>query len=302
MHRPTAQTLLSLILIGSLANSYAAGPALGIAMANGSFRVGPSEVKGNASLFDGSEITTTDASSKLRFNNGSRMELGTGTQALVRTDRVVLQRGAGQVEGPASYSLDARTLRITPANSKSIARVRLDGRNGVLVSAVNGPVRVTTASGILLAKLEAGGNLRFEPQQGTSPEAFEVTGCLLKKFKQFILVETTTNQIFELRGPDQTARLGNRVTVKGTGIADAKPLEGAARVIQIGEVSPVAPGGCLATAASVGADALPGTNVSPAAAEVGAGANKGLIIAGVLIAGGAAAAIPLALSGKSKSQ
>ena len=295
MHQSTVQSLCSLLLIGTLTHSFAAGPALGVAMASGSFHVGTAEVKGNASLFDGSEIRTGSASSKLRFSNGARMELGTGAQALVRTDRVVLQRGAGQVQGGTVYGIDARTLRIVPLATQAIARVQLDGANAVLVSAVNGPVRVTTASGVLLARLEAGSNLRFEPQSGSSADAFDVSGCLLKKNGQFILVEAVTNQIFELRGADLTAQLGNRVRVRGTGAA-------APRIIQVSDVTLIGPGLCLGVAGSVKADPLPGTNVSPATAEVKkAGSNKGLIIAGVLIAGGAAAAIPLASSSKSKS-
>lgn len=313
MHQSTTQTFISLLLIGTLTQGYAAGPALGVAMANGSFHVGTSEVKGNASLFDGSQITMGSASSKLRFSNGTRMELGTGAQALVRTDRVVLQRGAGQVQGGAAYGLDARTLRINPLETQAIARVQLEGANAVRVSAVNGPVRVTTASGTLVARLEAGANLRFEPQSGSSEDAFEVSGCLLKKGGQFILVEAITNQIFQLRGPDQTGQLGNRVKVKGTGVMDPKAVAGAARIIQISEVTLIGPGLCLGVAGSVMADPLPGTSVTAGAgaatgtatgAATGAapGVSKGLIIAGVAVAGGAAAAIGLATSSKSKSQ
>ena len=326
MHQSTVQSLCSLLLIGTLTHSLAAGPALGVAMASGSFHVGTAEVKGNASLFDGSEIRTGSASSKLRFSNGARMELGTGAQALVRTDRVVLQRGAGQVQGGGVYGMDARTLRILPLDTQAIARVQLDGANAVLVSAVNGPVRVTTASGVLLARLEAGGNLRFEPQSGSSADAVDVSGCLLKKNGQVILVEAITNQIFEVRGADQSGQLGNRVRVKGTGVVDPKAVAGAPRIIQSSEVTLIGPGLCLGVAGSVKADPLPGATVvagaagaaaagaagagaaaggaaaGTAAAGAAAGISTGVIIAGVAVGGGAAVAIPLALSSKSKSQ
>jgi hypothetical protein len=298
MYKPTAQMLLSLILTGSLFQSLAAGPAIGIAMAEGPFRIDRAEVKGNASLFDGSDVETGEASSKLRINGGARLEIGTDSQAKVFATHAVLERGGGQLESGAAYSLEARTLRIGTGGPKAIARVRLDGR-GVLVSAVNGPVRVSTAAGVLVANLAAGRNLRFEPQ-GAESNAFEVTGCLLKKAGRFVVVDQTTNQVFDVRGTDLTAELGNRVTVKGTGApADINPIAGAVRVIMVQSMTEVAPGGCLATAASVGADPPPGTRATTSEPPA-KGVNKA-VIAGVVVAAGAGAGIAVALSNKSKS-
>ena len=191
------------------------------------------------------------------------------------------------MESGASYLLEARTLRIVTSGPKAIARVRLDSHGAVLVSAVNGPVRVSNAAGVLVANLAAGRNLRFEPQ-GTESNSFEVTGCLLKKTGRFVVVDQTTNQVFDVRGTDLSAELGNRVTVKGTGApADITPVAGAVRVIIVQSVTQIAAGGCLAVAGSVGADQPPGsraTTTEPPAK----GVNKA-VIAGVAVAGGAAA-------------
>lgn len=265
------QPLISLIVTGCLTHGLAAGPAIGIAMASGPFHVDRSEVRGNASLFDGSEVTTSEASSKLRIDGGARLEVSTDSQAKVFAHHAVLEKGAAQVEGPPAYSLDARTLRINAAAPKAIARVRLDGANAVLVSAVNGPVRVSSASGVLLANLAAGQSQRFQ---------FEGTGCVLKKNGRLIVVDQATNQVYELTGTDLASELGNRVTIKGQAVTE------------------VAPGGCLATAASVGADPLPGATPVHEAH----GPNKAVITGVVLIGGGAAVGIAVALSGKSKSQ
>jgi hypothetical protein len=296
----SAQSFLSLILAGCLFQALAAGPSIGIAMAEGPFRVDRAEVKGNASLFDGSEVSTGEASSKLRINGGARLEIGTDSQAKIFSTYAVLERGGGQLESPPAYSLEARTLRIRTGGPKTIARVRLDGPGAVLVSAVNGPVRVLTASGVLVANLAPGRNLRFEPQT-SSADAFEITGCLLKKGGRFVVVDQTTNQLFDVRGTDLTAELGNRVTAKGTAApAGTQPVEGAARVILVQSVTEVAPGGCLGIAASVGADPPPGTRATQAEPPA-KGTNKA-VIAGVAVAAAAGVGIAVALSNKSKSQ
>jgi hypothetical protein len=292
------RTLIIAILIGSLTHGLAAGPAIGVAMATGTFRIDGSEVNGNASLFDGSEVTTADASSKLRLKAGARLEIGTNSQVKIFAARAVLEKGAGQVEARPEYPLEARTLRVNAAGAKAIARVRLDGADAIQVSAVNGPVRVSTASGILLANVAAGRNLRFVPQAGAA-DSFEVTGCLLRKNARLIIVDQTTGQVFELQGQDVSAQLGNRVFVRGTGVAGAEPP-----AIRVQSVTQVAPGGCLATASSVGADPPPGavaTGQPGPKTEPSKGVNKA-VIAGVIIGGGAAVGIGIALAGKDKSK
>jgi hypothetical protein len=299
LYKPTARALLSLTLTGCLFQGVAAGPSIGIAMAEGPFRIDRTDVKGNASLFDGSDIETGVASSKLRIHGGTRLEIGSDSQARVFATHAVLERGGGQLESGSAYSLEARTLRIGTGGPKTIARVRLDGRGAVLVSAVNGPVRVSTAAGVLIANLAPGRNLRFDPQAAVE-NVFEITGCLLKKTGRFVVVDQTTNQVFEVRGTDLTAELGNRVTVKGTGAAaDINPVAGAVRVIMVQAVTQVAPGGCLGAAASVGADPPPGTRATTTEPPA-KGVNKA-VIAGVVVAAAAGAGIAVAASNKSKS-
>jgi hypothetical protein len=227
-----------------------------------------------------------------------RLEVGTHSQLKIFAARAVLEKGAGQVEARPEYSLEARSLRINAAGAKAIARVQLDGGDAIQVSAVNGPVRVSTSSGILLANLAAGRNLRFVPQAGAA-DAFEVTGCLLRKSGRFIIVDQTTGQVFELQGQDVAPQLGNRVLVRGVGVAGAEPP-----AIRVQSMAQVAPGGCLATASSVGADPPPGavaTGQPTPKAEPSKGVNKA-VIAGVIIGGGAAAGIGIAMAGKNKSK
>ena len=300
MGQPSTQSLIALVLTGCLAGSLFASPVIGVAIANGPFQIDRSEVTGNASLFEGSEVITEEASSKLRLNGGARLEIGAESQIRVFANRAVLERGAGQVEGPPAYSLEALTLRISAGAPKAIARVRLDGGDAVLVSALNGPVRVSTATGLLVATLAPGKSLRFQPDSATE-DSFEVTGCLLRKSGRLIVVDSTSNQIFEVRGgPDLATGLGNRVTVKGTEVAGAQPMEGAAHLIAVQSVTDVAPGGCLATAAGVGADPPPGATTVPKAAPASKGVNRAVIV-GVVVAAAAGGGIAVAVSQSHKS-
>lgn len=305
MLRPTVQASLSLVLIGSMAFTYAAAPSIGIAMASGPFEINRSAVQGNASLFEGSEIRTTAASSKLRLNGGARLEVGTESQVKVFGSYTILEKGAGQVENNTNYRLEAKTLRVSGAAPRAIARVQLDGSSAVLVSAVNGPVRISNAAGVLLAKLAAGGSLRFEPQ-GAAADTFELSGCLLKKGGKTIIVDRTSNQIFELRGADTSTEFGNRVNLKGKAVDTAASVSGAGQVVRVESLTTAAPGGCLATAAAIGADPLPGTTTStptdPQPRVGGAGGTNKAVIAGVVIAGGAGAGLAVALASKSKSK
>ena len=52
----SVQSLIALILVGTLTISLAAGPAIGVAVASGSFQVDSSTVYGNTTLFDGSIV------------------------------------------------------------------------------------------------------------------------------------------------------------------------------------------------------------------------------------------------------
>src|ERR1039457_3130664 len=76
MRRMSVQGLVALILVGTLTISQAAGPAIGVAMANGSFQVDSFQVYGNTTLFDGTRIQTEKAPSRLQLKNGAKMGLG----------------------------------------------------------------------------------------------------------------------------------------------------------------------------------------------------------------------------------
>ena len=294
------QALLALNLVGILAWASAPGRVIGIARANGSFRVDNSRVAGNTTLFDGATVETEEASGRLQLQKGTRVELASESRVKVFDNRTVLDAGLGELQTSSGYQIEARSLRIATAGANSVARVRLDGEKAVLVAAVKGPVRVFNQAGLLVANVAANTTLRFEPQAG-SQDAFEISGCLLRKAGKLIVVDQTTNQIVEVRGDaaQLAAQAGNRVQIKGVADRSAQAVAGASLVIQVTAIEQVGLGGCLAAAASAGADPV---GRAPAAAAEAPGGH-GALIAGVAVlgAGGAIAGVVLTTRKKSKS-
>ena len=303
MPRLSAQGLIALILVGTLTLAQAAGPAIGVAVAEGSFRVDNSEVYGNTTLFDGAIVQTEKASSRLQLKNGTRMDLGADSRARIFEKRMTLEQGQGDIETSSRYQMDARTLRISPIDPKSIARVKLEGSKQVLVAAVNGRVRVFNESGQLVANMEPGVALMFTPQAAQAG-TFQMSGCLLEtKDGKFFLMDS--NQTVELRGSGLASEINNRVTVSGTAFRSATPTPPATQVVQVESVNQTEAGGCLESISKLESAGLkvekgPGRDtVVPKRAEKShAGIYAGVAVA---VAGGIGAAIALGKGGKSST-
>jgi len=89
------KTLFLLALISALA--VAAAPAIGIVTASGHFTLDRSQVWGNATVFEGSVVETRSASSEIALRNGAKLQLAKDSRARILSDRVVIEKGIGQV-------------------------------------------------------------------------------------------------------------------------------------------------------------------------------------------------------------
>ncbi len=298
---------LILLALGALTCLPASDSAIGSAIANGSFQVDHSRVWGNSTLFDGSIIETASAPSQLRLIGGSQVRLAADTRATVYQKKLILESGYGQVELASGYEVEARSLHVSGSRD-AITRVKLEGDGKVAVAAVQGAVRVTNSSGILVATIEAGRGLDLEPQAAGALAPTKVTGCLLEKAGKPIVVDQTTNVVLELRGADLEKETGNRVEI--TGVAENSPasVPGASQVVRIAGLKVVGKGGCSSVAKKVeatagAAAAAAGTAAGAAGAGTGIGAGTIAVVGGVAAAatvGGLAAAG--SLPGQSQSQ
>jgi hypothetical protein len=86
------------------------------------------------------------------------------------------------------------------------------------------------------------------------PSGLTLRGCVLLKAGRFLLVDTATSAVAELRGMSLVEDLGDRATITGRTSAVLASLPGATRVLDVDRVTSVSPGGCLTVAAFIGAE------------------------------------------------
>lgn len=151
-----------MLAIGLVATLSASGDAIGMAVTNGSFQVDHSLIYGNSTLFDGSVVETASAGSQLQLNGGFQMRLSAESRATVFQRHLVLDQGMGEMEAVNGFELEARSLRISAAPGSS-ALIEVGNQRNVLVAAVGGSLLVSNAAGVLVARVEAGNSLVFEP-------------------------------------------------------------------------------------------------------------------------------------------
>jgi hypothetical protein len=245
----TARSLVSLILVGCVTLSQAAGPALGVAIAKGSFQIDGSSVSGNATLFGGATIETGEASSRLQFSNGARIELAPHSRAEVFGDHLTLERGLGELAAK-NYRIEARSLRIETNDQKSLARVGVAGAKEVLVTALNGPVRVYNDAGLLVANVRPRMAMSFQPQAAPATSS-ERSGCLMRSkvdSSKFILADQVAGVTVEVRGEGLAEQVGNQIRITGNAFRSEVPVAGAEQVIRVNSIELIAKGACATTA------------------------------------------------------
>ncbi len=109
-----------------------AGPsraaAIGVAIADGSFRIDSHPVVGNATLFEGNQLETTTATPELRLYGGALFQ-----------DRLVLETGMTEVEGGNAYRIEAHGQPLLP-DGKDAATAPKQGMSGAKKAVIAGVV------------------------------------------------------------------------------------------------------------------------------------------------------------------
>lgn len=295
------------------ASAMASPPAIGIITASGHFTVDRSEVWGNATLFDGGKIETTNASSDVALRSGVRVQLGGSSGASVSERRMILWKGASQVSAAMPYEVDAGSFRIRPAGTDVRMSVAYAPNGAIEVAALRGEARVTLSGGALLASVAAGQKRSFALQNAAGRPLVH-KGCLVTKEGHYELQDQDTDEVVEVTGPVNLLNpgVGNRVTATGTA-SDARPSVAPSTSVMIASAVAVDQrGGCLGVAAALngstevgqgtpvaapaGVGGAPAPPAGPGAGGGGGGISKGakIGIAVAVIGGGAGAAIALA--------
>ncbi len=265
--------LVAVFFMANLSFGWAGSPTIGVAIARGAFELDASRVSGNGSLFDGSTIETGKATSELRLESGVRMVLDAGTRSKIYRDRMLLEKGTGQIERAGSYRILARSLQIQSSEA-GLAKVSLKGDNRVLIAALDGPVRVRTSAGLLVANVAAGSAVELETREAGATAAATITGCLEKKNGRYRITDETAGVTVEVHGSNLEKEVGNRIEVTGVLDPMATPASGASQVVRASQIRHISKK-CS-------------TGVAGAATKAsGSGGSGKAVIAGVIIAGAA---------------
>ena len=282
----TIRGMLSLTLSVSMLPLFGSTPAIGVIVADGSFRVDHSLIWDNATLFAGNLVETGQSSTQLQLQNGSHVRLASDSRARVFDSRLVLERGIGQLES-SNYRIEAGGLQISSETKAGVARVQVTDSSRVIVAAYQGGVRVVNRDNVLVAALEPGNELAFEPQPA-STSVTKVSGCLTEAGGKFILADRTTGVREELRGAGIEKEVGNQVEVTGTADTAGPSAPGTSQIVYVDSVKRIAKGGCASAAAA-------GAGLSSAAIVA--------IVGGVAVTGSLVGlAVVHALPGQSQSQ
>lgn len=271
--------------------------------AAGSVVIDGARASGNATLFDGS-VVSSSGFSRLQLNSGTRLDLGADSVVRVFANHVSLEGGSSEVQSTSNYEIDARSLKIQSSEAGTVARVRLDGDKRVLVTALTAPVNVWNREGLLVARVLPATPISFLPQAAGST-AFSNSGCVVNKSNAAVFVDQTGNQVFELRstakGVDFRKFVGKRAAVTGALNASEKPVSGATQVVDVATISSATGSDCAPVAARVGATmsatGLAAGGAAGAGAAAGATAGAAGAAAGVsgAVVGGVAAAAAVAI-------
>jgi hypothetical protein len=271
-------SLVVLALALTLNYSLAAPAALGVATARGGFLIDGAPVEGNATLFDGVRIETRKASSSIRLGSGATAGLAGESRARVYQERLVLERGQGEVASSSGYRMEALGLRIEPSAPGASARVTLHGDKAVQVAAVGGPVRVLTGAGFLVGNVTPSRALLFSPQAAGAATATTMSGCVTEEDGKYYLTDRTSGVKMQVRGPIIEQEAGNEVDIVGTVLApDHVEVNSINRlgtgcrgsVIPVAAAAGVAAGAAAGMAAGTTAVVIVGVGVAAAAAGYG---------------------------------
>lgn len=263
-----SKLILAPILLCTLSYGVAATTAIGTASARGDMRVDSYNVKGNATLFDGSVVETGQATADLRLDRGVEITMSTGARGTLYSNRLVLQQGKSEVAANSSFRLEANGLRVTPDQPNSRGMVSLKPGNTVEVAALTGGFGVTNANGVLLASVRPGRVASFAIQK--AEKATQVDGLqtsvdgltgIVSCVNGHYYLEAADNVKYELVGRDLKKYVGAKVQVSGTVTSKKR---GAIAVISISSLAingAVAGGGMSATGIIVTSSVLVGAGV-----------------------------------------
>ncbi len=203
------------VLLCFLSYADAGTVSIGTASARGDMRVDNYSVKGNASLFDGSVIETSQASADLRLNKGVEITLSAASRGTLYSDHIVLQQGQGELMSSGKFQLQANGLHVVAGAPHSRGVVSMEPGNTIEVASLDGSFGVTNDSGIMLANILPGHSFSFAMQAEANSSDFAGVGLVTFDNGTYYLT-TDSNVRYILTCKDAHSFVGDKVVVTGT--------------------------------------------------------------------------------------
>jgi len=266
----------------ALGLAIAAPGVIGTVTASGVIRVNGDTVTANGTLMEGAVLETGSGNSAVRMVDGARLLFSPDSRGKLFRDRFILDRGETRLENGIQFHLEALGLTIHPDRGISAGWIGLVGSDRVRVAALTGGFRVLNARGVLVARVEAGSALAFEPLVSVSAAATRIMGTLTRQSGHFLLTDQVTHVVLEVTGQSLAPNVGRVVQVTGMLNGAATPLVGASQVIAATSVQAVTVSAALVGATRGGA---------AAAGAGGASAGAGIGVTSITVVGGVAATV-----------
>lgn len=282
--RLSVRMLLPLIVFARL---FAAPVAVGVIRSTGEFRLDSFLVPGNATLFEGSVVETTRASSEIRLAGGFTMTLAPESRATIYRDRTMIGQGSVLMRDSGRQMVEAQSLRVSSPAKPSLLQISISQLGHVLVFASTGEADVRTSSGAMVARVLPGNTMDFSPQAAPPDNSVKLSGCLAGKAGAYFLTDATSKITIELLGPNLGRFVDTRVEVAGAMVPGFTPAGGADHAVMASEVKSLGP--CVAKPVTPAAGR--GGAGNPGPVKGAAGGGGGISSLGVVaIVGGVAVA------------
>jgi hypothetical protein len=206
---------IAAIVLCMLSYAAAGTVSIGTASARGDLRVDSYQVKGNATLFNGSVVETGQASADLRLTKGTQITMSSSSRGTLFSDHLVLEQGESELAPSGSFQLQANGLSVIPNGTDSRGVVSLKEGNTVEVASLSGSFGVTNGHGILLANVRPGRVVTFAMQKGANLEQFNGVGLVTFENGTYYLT-TDEDAKYVLTCKDSHRFIGDKVVVSGT--------------------------------------------------------------------------------------
>ena len=202
------------VLLCFLSYAEAGTVPIGTASARGDMRVDNYSVKGNATLFDGSVVETSQASADLRLNRGVQITMSAASRGTLYSDHIVLQQGQSELTSSGSFQLQANGLHVVAGAPHSRGVVSVKPGNTIELASLNGSFGVTSESGVMLANILPGHSFTFAMQAAANATDFSGVGLVTFENGTYYLV-TDANVRYIITCKDPHALVGDKVVVTG---------------------------------------------------------------------------------------